>query len=655
MPKITIDGVEIDLPAGYTIMEACRHLNIEIPHFCYHPKLSIAGNCRMCLVEIEKNPKLVASCAMPISEGMIIHTTSDKVKKSREGVMELLLLNHPLDCPVCDQGGECDLQDQAFKYGAGKTKSHEERRLVPQKSMGPLIHTHMTRCIHCMRCVRFATEIAGIEDLGTSGRGELTEITSYLNQAVKSEISGNMIDLCPVGALTSEASLYKYRNWELTQIDSIDVMDAVGSNIMIESNEHEIIRILPRENNDINEIWISDKARFSFDAMKNQRLDVPYIRKNGKLVASSWNEAISIIRSNIHKYHSKEIGAIAGTLCDLESMFLLKEIFNKIGSYNTDFNQYGYYFDKSNRGNYLFNSSIKAIDEADYCILIGAYPRKISPVMNARIGKQVRAGKLKIGRIGIEHDETYPIQNLSEYFNLNAIKDFIKDAKNPMIIIGDSILIRKDADQILYQICEFSKKHQIIRDDWNGFNILHNHASTVGALDIGFYPIGNALNTQEIATKCKIIYLLGADDIEVNKEAFVVYQGHHGDRGAARADVILPAASYTEKDGLYVNLEGKLQYANKATNTVGEAKDDRDILLLIAKALELHMDYDNLDSIRKSIFDSIHYKTICPNPKVSFKIEYEGPISKKEIKALDNNYYMTDSISRNSLTMSKCL
>ena len=663
MPKITIDGIETEVEQGLTIIQACKSVGVEIPHFCYHERLAIAGNCRMCLVEVEKSPKPVASCAMPIADGMVVHTNTPKVQKAREGVMEFLLINHPLDCPICDQGGECDLQDQAFKYGSGKSRYNEEKRAVVDKDMGPLVKTHMTRCIHCMRCVRFATDVAGVEEIGSLGRGEHMEITTYLDKALTSEMSANIIDLCPVGALTSKPTAFKARSWELVPTRSVDVMDAVGSNIQIDARGLEVIRVMPMENDDINEEWISDKTRFACDGLKNQRLDKPYIKKGGKLVPATWKEAMEYISVEIAKHDAKEIGAIAGTLCDLESMFLLKEMINKLGSHNHDFNQFGYHVDTNERGNYLFNTSIAGIEQSDACLLIGANPRKVAPVLNARIGKMVRKGKMVVGRIGEANDQTYKILDcgsdiaaLQEFLTNTNIPNVLKNVKNPMIIVGDAVLVRKDAAAIMKVISAICKKYNVIREDWNGFNILHNHASTVGALDIGFTKGAYGISAREIAKKCKFIYLLGADEIDISDDAFVVYQGHHGDRGAHRADVILPGAAYTEKDGIYINLEGRAQYGRKTVGAPAMAKDDREILLDLMRILNLKTEYVNLNGIRAKL------ATIVPavaNIGTLIKsnvqlVDSDEKISDKPLETIAMNFYMTDPISRASVTMAKC-
>jgi NADH-quinone oxidoreductase subunit G len=655
MTKLTIDGKELEVEDGLTVIQACQIAGIEVPRFCYHEKLSIAGNCRMCLVEMEKSPKLIASCAMPVSEGMVIKTNTEKVTKAREGVMELLLINHPLDCPICDQGGECDLQDQAYAYGRGKNRFHENKRSVKDKDFGPLVATNMTRCIQCTRCIRFSQEIAGVPELGAVFRGEHMEVTSYLEHSLSSELSGNLIDVCPVGALTSKPYEFKGRSWELKHAESVDVLDAVGSNIRIDYRGLTVMRIQPRTNEDINEEWIADKTRFACDGLKNQRLDVCYIRKDGKLVEVSWEEALQVASDAINR-SSKKMLAVAGPLIDLESMFALKTLFKKLGSENVDFNQYGYYFDTSARGNYLFNTGIAAIEEADLCLLIGADPRRKATILNARIRKAVVNNNLYVARIGAADDQTYKIDELGESLDIltklasgkSDLAKRMKEAKNPMIIIGDGIYSRKDADAIFALIHKVVKKYDIMRDDWKGFNILHNHASTVGALDIGFYPKGKNKGVKDIA-KMDLIYLLGSDDIDCAKtDAFIIYQGHHGDAGATRADVILPGSAYTEKDGTYVNLEGRAQYGRMAVPAPGEARNDVQIICDLASKMNLDLGFSNISEIRKQLpkFDK--------NEFLEFKSESEID-AKLPVQKLETNYYMTDVISKASKTMANCV
>ncbi len=679
MPKLTIDGKEIEIEDGLTVMQACEASGIEIPHFCFHERLKIAGNCRMCLVDIEKAPKPVASCAMPASDGMIVNTNSARVLKAREGVMEFLLINHPLDCPICDQGGECDLQDQAFKYGKGKSRYLEAKRSVKDKNLGPLIKTHMTRCIHCTRCIRFSTDIAGVPEIGTIGRGEHMEIVSYLEQTLTSELSGNVIDLCPVGALNSKPYAFTARSWELQATESIDVMDAVGSNIRIDSRGLEIMRILPKLNEDINEEWLADKARFSYDGLKNQRLDRPYVKKNGRFQEASWQDAISSITNKFNSLQDKSaIAAIAGLTSSCETMFLLKNLLSKLNSTMCDANQFGYRFDLSARGNYLFNTTIAGIEKADVCLLIGANPRQIAPVLNARIGKMVRAGTLIVGRIGEQDNQTYKIRELGnkieilEHLNLDKIQDeaianfakILAKASNPMIIIGDAVLARPDAHGILSLLHEITQKYKIVREDWNGFNILHNYASTVGALDLGFIYGKSGTGTAEILQKtqsgeAQILYLLGADDIDMSQikpDVFVIYQGHHGDAGASRADVILPEAAYTEQNGIYVNMEGRAQLTRAAVNPPGNAKTGIEIISIVAKALGFDIKGEELHLVRKKmaeeheIFD--HIDEIIKADFVSFKSKIK--LTTKPLEKLPINYYMTDPISRASVTMAKC-
>lgn len=676
MIKLTIDGTEVEVEEGTTVFRACSKLGIEIPHFCFHERLKIAGNCRMCLVEMEKSPKPIASCAMPASSGMVIHTNTIGVKKAREGVMEFLLINHPLDCPICDQGGECDLQDQAFKYGKASSRFSENKRTVKDKYMGPLIKTHMTRCIQCTRCIRFATDIAGVEEIGTLYRGEHMEVTSYLECSLESELSGNIIDICPVGALNSKPYSFKARSWELTKTESIDVLDAQGCNIRVDSRGSEVMRILPRVNDDINEEWISDKARFAYDGLKYQRLDSPYIRKNGKLVEASWNDAIALVAQKLESLAADQVGdqiaAIAGTLACTESMFLLKTLLQKLGCNNFDSNQFNYKIDQSSRGNYLFNTTISRLKEADLALLIGANIRQVAPVLNARIGILQREGKLKVARIGNITNQTYYINELGA--SPDIIKAIISEehqfakelehAKNPIIIIGDGVYSRDDGYAILALIHQMVDKYKIVRDDWNGFNILHNHASMVGSLDIGFSPKNGGNGVFEILQKAergeiKFVYLLGSDEIDMNKikSSFVVYQGHHGDNGANVADVIFPASSYTEKDATYVNFEGRPQYGKAATHPVGQAKEDWVIINNLANSLGLNLGMNNLDEIRTRlaaefpVFANISEITSCD----FIKFTSLDNLLKSDIVTKPINYYMTDSISRASVTMAKCV
>ncbi len=673
MPKLTINDQEIEVEDGLTIMQACTIAGIEIPHFCFHQRLKIAGNCRMCLVEMEKAPKPVASCSMMVGEGMVIYTNTPLVQKSREGVMEFLLINHPLDCPICDQGGECDLQDQAFKYGRGGNRYKENKRSVKDKNLGPLIKSHMTRCIHCTRCIRFCNDIAGVPEMGAIGRGEHMEVVSYLEKNLTSELSGNIIDLCPVGALTSKPYAFTARSWELEKTESIDVMDAVGSNIRIDSRGLEVMRILPKINEDINEEWLADKARFSYDGLKMQRLDRCYIKKDGRHLPVSWNEAVQLIAKQIKSVTGSELAAIAGTTANCESLFILKKLLKNLGSTNMSANQYGYKLDNSSRSNYLFNTTIAGIEEADLCLLIGTNLRGISPVLNARIGKMVRYGNLTVSRIGEVDDQTYDISELGNDVTIfeeiiSGKHNFVRKleaAKKPMVIVGDAVLARSDGAAILSLIHQIVAKYKIVTTTWNGFNILHNHAAMVGALDIGFHTndiageIDNILH-KTTENKIKVLYLLAADEINmstIGKDCFVIYQGHHGDAGANRADIILPTSAYTEEDGIFVNLEGRPQFARRAVNPPGEALANwqaiNNVFMEIASSFQ---GYNNLEELRQLMGKEItifqHMDQVIATEFVRFT--NDSKLLAGAINKIPLNYYMTDPISRASVTMAKC-
>ncbi len=672
MPTLTIDGIEVTVESGSTIIQAAEKAGIEIPRFCYHERLHIAGNCRMCLVEVQPGPpKPAASCALPVAEGMVVKTDSEMVKKAREGVMEFLLINHPLDCPICDQGGECDLQDQAMAYGRGYSRYSEHKRAVQPKNMGPLIKTEMTRCIHCTRCVRFMEDVAGQPELGALWRGEEMQITTYLDQAVHSELSGNIIDLCPVGALTSKPYAFQARPWELRGVESIDVMDAVGSNIRVDVRGREVMRVLPRLNEAVNEEWISDKTRFAYDGLKLQRLDRPYVRRHGQLQAASWDEAFAAISDKIAAVTADKIAAIAGNLVDAESMFALKQLMEKLGSPNMDCRQDGAYADVENRASYLFNSTIAGIEDADACLLIGANPRLEASIVNVRLRKRYLKGGFTVLNIGQPVDLTYPVQQLGD--TAAALEQLVagkgdafktlKAAKKPMLMVGMSVLTRGDAAHILHLVSKLADKIALVQDGWNGINMLQTAASRVAGLDIGFLPKKGGKDVKSILNAAKrgsieVVYLLGADELDMEKlgDAFVIYQGHHGDKGAARADVILPGAAYTEKDGTYVNLEGRVQRASRAVTPPGEAKEDWAIIRALSEVLGHRLGYNHLESLRAAMVAEVpHLGDVDQIAPASWKpMGSAGDIQAAAFTASIPNFYMTDAISRASRTMAEC-
>jgi NADH-quinone oxidoreductase subunit G len=666
MPKLSIDGIEVDVPAGATVLQAAEAAGIEIPRFCYHERLSIAGNCRMCLVEIEKAPpKPIASCAWPVAEGMVVHTDSPMVRKARRGVMEFLLINHPLDCPICDQGGECDLQDQALGYGAGGSRYAENKRAVKDKNLGPLVKTVMTRCIHCTRCIRFITEVAGVPDLGATARGEGMEVGTYVEKALSSELSANIIDLCPVGALTSKPYAFVARSWELAKTDGIDVLDAVGSNIRIDSRGPEVLRILPRTNDDVNEEWLGDKSRFAVDGLKRRRLDRPWVRRDGKLVAASWDEAFAAVAARVGATRPEKIGAIAGDLCDAESMLALRDLMGALGSENLDCRQRGERLDPRRRDFYLFNSGIVGIEEADAILLIGTNPRREAPVLNARIRKRWLAAGIPIGLVGAAADLTYPVRHLGD--GPGALGDaaaVLRDAKRPLVILGAGATARPDGAAVLAAAWKLAADAGALSPDWHGFSVLHRAAAMVGGLDLGFVPgpRGKAV-AEMLGGGVDVLFLLGADEIDpgrIGADTFVVYQGHHGDRGAARADVILPGAAYTEKDATYVNTEGRVQRAQMAVFPPGEAREDWKILRALSAHVGHTLPYDDLAALRlrlgqvNPVFDRVGFlprfgcsDTAGPpgDPAALGEAPFAPPIE---------TYYQTDPISRASPTMAEC-
>ena len=670
MPKIKINEKEIEFEKGMTVLQACELADVEIPRFCYHEKLSIAGNCRMCLVEMERSAKPIASCAMPAAEGMKIKTNTEFVKKARKGMMEFLLANHPLDCPVCDQGGECDLQDQSLFYGFDKSRFSENKRTVKDKYMGPLIKTQMTRCIHCTRCVRFAEEIAGVPEIGAIGRGENMEITTYLEQSMTSELSANVIDLCPVGALTSKPYAFEARPWELKKTESIDVMDAVGSNIRVDTYGWEVKRILPRLNNEINEEWISDKTRYACDGLLKQRLDVPYIKEGNKLVKSNWDDAIALISNKIKSIKPEQIAGHVGDMTSIETIFSFKNLLKKIGSDNYDFREKRTYIDPTDKTNYIFNSSIQGIEESDLILLIGTNPRHEATIVNARIRKAFIKNKTPVYSIGNPGDLTYDYVSLGD--NVNDIKNIfegkseinkkLKTVKKPIFIIGESVLELKNSKYILEKTKEFLIENNLTNETWNALNILTQNASTVGAIDLGFYNIDknnnftffDKLNNK----KFKLLYLVGSDNFEIKKnDEFIVYQGSHGDKNASFADVILPSPTYTEQNGLFENLEGRIQECNKASYPTNEALEDWKIFNLISRSLNGSSLFSDFLSIRKLALQEIpNFSEIdlLPKKKKPIKENKSLEASSEKINIKNIDYYYSNSIARSSKTMSDC-
>ncbi|MFC4723689.1 NADH-quinone oxidoreductase subunit NuoG [Glycocaulis abyssi] len=681
---IIIDGEEITVPQDYNLLQAAEAAGREIPRFCYHERLSVAGNCRMCLVELVGAPKPVASCAFlvrdmrggPNGEPPAMRTLSPLVKKAREGVMEFLLINHPLDCPICDQGGECDLQDQSLMYGRATSRFAENKRAVEEKYMGPLIKTVMTRCIQCTRCVRFATEIAGVSELGAIGRGEDMEITTYLEQSMTSELAGNVIDLCPVGALTSRPYAFNARPWELNKTETIDVMDAIGSNIRVDSRSGAVLRIMPRIHEGVNEEWISDKTRFVWDGLSRQRLDKPYVRKNGKLTAIGWDEALTVAAEKLSGKPEK-IGVIAGDLNDAEGLKAAKDLFDALGVKSLDCRQDGSRIGAGPRESYLFNTTIAGIDKADAILFIGANPRLDAPVLNARIRQRWLNGQLDVAMIGEAVDLTYPYEHLGsgpDAIGALARKrsgfiKTLKDAKNPIIILGSSATARADGAQVLRAAGELAKAAGVVRGDWNGFSVLHTAASRVGGLDLGFLPGEGGRDTTAILDdanegKLDTVVLLGSDEIDMAKlgKAFVIYVGHHGDAGAMHADLILPSAAYTEKPGLYVNTEGRAQIAERAVFPKGEAKEDWAIFRALSARLNKTLPYDSLNALRAKLIEEIEsFGQIDHAPGAEGAASFDpstlgeaGDVSADPFASRVSDFYLTNAIARASKTMAEC-
>jgi NADH-quinone oxidoreductase subunit G len=680
MAKIIVDDIELDVPAEYTLLQACEAAGAEIPRFCFHERLSIAGNCRMCLVEVKGGPpKPTASCAMnvrdlrpgPNGEPPVVLTKSPMVKKAREGVMEFLLINHPLDCPICDQGGECDLQDQAMAYGVDTSRYAENKRAVEDKYIGPLIKTSMTRCIQCTRCVRFTTEVAGVAELGAIGRGEDMEITTYLEAALSSELQGNVADLCPVGALTQRPYAYHARPWELVKTESVDVMDAVGSNIRVDTRGREVMRVLPRLNEDVNEEWISDKARYIWDGLKTQRLDRPYVRVGGRLKSASWPEAFAAIAAKVKGVPGNRIGGLIGDVASVEEAFALKTLLASLGSANIDCRQDGAKLDPSlGRASYLFNSTIAGIEQADALLIIGSNPRLEASVLNARIRKRWLQGSFPIGLIGEHVDLTYPYDYLGagsdtlvDLVGSGTFADTLKNAQRPLILIGQGALARPDGAAVLALAARLAVSVGAVKDGWNGFSVLHTAASRAGALDIGAVPGEGGLDAVAMTNPggVDVLFALGADEIDIAPGAFVVYLGTHGDRGAHRADVILPGAAYTEKSGTYVNTEGRAQLANRAAFPPGEAREDWAVLRALSDVIGHKLPFDSLGELRARLYAAYphlarldHVEPADPAALIALAGAGGGNPASGAFKAAVTDFYLTNPIARASAVMAEC-
>ena len=675
MPTLKIDGIEVEVSPGSTVLQACEAVGAEIPRFCYHQRLSIAGNCRMCLVEIKPGPpKPTASCAFPAGDNMEVFTNSEMTIKARKGVMEMLLINHPLDCPICDQGGECDLQDQALFYGADTSRYAENKRAVADKYMGPLIKTTMTRCIHCTRCVRFVEEVAGVPTIGALGRSGDMEITT-LEHAVASEISGNVIDLCPVGALTSKPYAFNARPWELSKTESIDVHDAMGANIRIDSRSGEVLRVLPRLNEEVNEEWLGDKSRFAVDGLRRQRLDQPYVRGvNGNLKAASWGQALQTVADRLKNTAPEKIGAIAGNLVDCESVFALKGVLDGLGVTSMDCRQDGAKIDPSCRAGYIMNTGLVGVESADALLLIGTNPRVEAPVWNARVRKRWLENGFRVGVVGKNTDLTYRTQHLGTGSQtLREIADgshefveVLRNAEQPLIVIGQGALTRTDGAQVLATARAIAETYGIGRES---FAMLHTAAGRVGALDLGFVP-GERENGTEgrdvagildgaVSGEIEVVFLLGADEIDTAKLAntFVVYQGHHGDRGAHAADVILPGAAYTEKDAVYVNTEGRVQQAWRAVFPPGNAREDWTILRALSGALGAPLPYNDLGALRDSMQAAVPCLAALDELSAAEwgTFGVEGTMDNADFQPAVANYYRTNPIARASETMAHCV
>ena len=664
MLKLKVNDKEIEVEEGLTVLQACEVAGVEIPRFCYHERLSIAGNCRMCLVEMEKSPKPIASCAMPAADGMNIKTNTALVEKARKGVMEFLLVNHPLDCPVCDQGGECDLQDQSMYYGVDKSRFKENKRYVPDKYMGPLIKTQMTRCIHCTRCIRFATEIAGVPELGAIGRGEDMQITTYLEKAMESELSANVVDLCPVGALTSKPYVFEARPWELKKTETIDVMDAVGSNIRVDTYGWEVKRVLPRNNDDINEEWISDKTRYACDGLKNQRLDTPFVKINGKFEKITWNEAYNILTKKIANVFPDKIAGITGDLTDMETMYIVKEFFEKtIKSPNLDCREDHTYVDNSSRSNYIFNPTLNGIEQSDLILIIGSNPRYEATILNSRIRKSYLNNNLEIFSYGDVGDLTYPYKILandtSEITSLingnSEMSKKIISSKKPIIMLGQSFFKLKSAETLLNQLNKFLKSNGKINEKWNPIGVISNHSATVGAYDLDMINFDNKINStlNNIQNnKYELLLLFGQDNLNFSKKnEYVVYFGTHGDKGAEISDLILPGAAYTEKESHYTNLEGKLQKTYKASYPPGDALEDWEIVNKLSELIKRK----KLFKDKNELIDSMKNYLKLKKDKISNSLSKPtNEVIDEKINISEIDYYYSNVIARASKTMSDC-
>ncbi len=680
MAKLKVDGKEIEVPDHFTLLQACEEAGAEVPRFCFHERLSVAGNCRMCLIEVKGGPpKPAASCAMgvrdlrpgPNGEAPEVFTTTPMVKKAREGVMEFLLINHPLDCPICDQGGECDLQDQAMAFGVDSTRYNENKRAVEDKYIGPLVKTVMNRCIHCTRCVRFTTEVAGIAELGLIGRGEDAEITTYLEQAMTSELQGNVVDLCPVGALTSKPYAFNARPWELGKTESIDVMDAVGSAIRVDTRGREVMRVMPRVNEEINEEWISDKTRFIWDGLKTQRLDRPYVKKDGRLQPASWNEAFAAIKAAVAKTSGDKIGAIAGDLASVEEMYALKELISSLGSKNIDCRQDGAALDPAfGRSSYLFNPTIQGIESADALLIIGSNPRFEASVLNARIRKRFRMANFPIGVIGEQGELRYSYEYLGAGTDTLAelvagkgkFLSVLKKAQRPMIIVGQGAISGGNGASVLAAAAKLAGAVGAVTADWNGFAVLHTAAARVGGLDLGFVPGEGGKTAAEMLTGTDVLFLLGADEMDFSAKTagFTVYIGSHGDEGAHGADVILPAATYTEKSGTWVNTEGRVQMGNRAGFAPGDAREDWAIIRALSDVLGKRLPFDSLSELRAKLYAAhphfAEIDTIAPaaSGEIAALAQKAGEMAKSVFASPVKDFYLTNPIARASAVMAEC-